>query len=121
MANFTVKGKEYDLKIDYSGVKYLNGLYEGGSFEMIGKAMMGDFDTFPYVIHAALKHTGENFSFVDVEQAIAEAIDTERLDLDSVLKVSNEVITQSFFYKATVAKLLKDNKDAKKALDALLK
>lgn len=121
MANFIINGKEHELKINYAGVKYLNKIYEGGSYEIIGKAIMGDLDTFPHIVYAALKHTGEAFTLQSIEDAITEAIEAERMDLDSIVKVSNEVVTQSFFYKATVAKLLKDNKAAQKALDQMLK
>ena len=121
MANFEIGGKEYELKLDFKGVKYLNSICEGGSYELIGKAMMGDLDTFPYILHAALKHTGENFSLNAVEDAISAAMEAEKLDLDGVLKISNEVVTQSFFYKKTTDKLMKDNPEAKKAMALLLK
>lgn len=121
MARFEIKGKEHELKIDYKAVKYLNGLHSGGTFELIGKALMGDFDTFPHIVHAALFHTGEGHTLTDVEQAIEEAIAAERLDLDSILRISNEVITDNFFYRATATKLLAEDKQARKMLDKLLK
>lgn len=121
MANFTINGKEHELKLTYKGVKKLNGLYDGGAFAVLGKAMMGDLDTFPHIIQAALIHTDENYTLEAVEQAIDEAMDNESLDLDAIIRLSNEVVTQSFFYKATVNKLLADNKPAKKALEQLLK
>jgi len=121
MATFLINGKEYELKLDWKAVKYLNGLYEGGSFELIGKAMMGDLETFPRIVHAALFHTGENFALETVEQAIGEAIAEERLDMTGVLRMSNEIVNDSFFYKATVAKLLAKDKKAKTAIDELLK
>lgn len=121
MANFTINGKEHELKLTYKGVKKLNGLYEGGTFELLGKAMMGDVDTFPHIVQAALLHTGEGYTLEAVEQAIDEAMESESLDLDGVLRLSNEVITTSFFYAKTVNKLLAENKQAKKALDQLLK
>ncbi len=121
MATFIIDEKEYDLKIDFKAVKYLNGLYKGGSYELIGKAMMGDVETFPNIIYAALRHTGKNFSLKKVEDAIDVAIESEQLDFDGILRLSNEVITQSFFYKATVAKLMKDNPEGQKALENLTK
>ncbi|MHC8516771.1 tail assembly chaperone [Sporosarcina sp. ITBMC105] len=121
MATFEINGKEYELKIDLKAAQYLNSIYDGGSFDVIGKAMMGDLDLFPHIIHAGLRHTKENFSFAQVEEAIVDATANEKLDLDGILKLSNEVITQSFFYKKTVEKLLKDNKQARKAIDQLLK
>lgn len=120
MATFTIGEKEYELKLTYASVKKLNGLYEGGSFELIGKAMMGDFDTFPHIIQAGLLHTGENFTLEAIETALGDAIEAEKLDMNGVLKMSNEVITQSFFYQATVNKLMAKDKDAKKAMEELL-
>lgn len=121
MATFTINGKEHEMKLTYAGVKKLNGVYEGGSFEIIGKAMMGDLDTFPHIVQAALLHTGENYSLTQIESAIDEAIESEKLDMTGILRVSNEVITQSFFYRATVEKLMAKDKAAKRALDDLLK
>lgn len=121
MATFIINGKEHDLQLTYAGVKRLNTVHEGGSFELIGKAMMGDLETFPHIIQAALLHTGENYSIDSVEDAINDAISEERLDMNDILKLSNEVITQSFFYKTTVTKLMSKDKKAKATLDALLK
>lgn len=120
MATFTINEKEYELKLTYASVKKLNGIYEGGSFELIGKAMMGDFDTFPHIIQAGLLHTGENYTLETIELALSDAIEAEKMDMNDVLKMSNEVITQSFFYKATVNKLMAKDKNAKKALEELL-
>lgn len=120
MATFEIGGKEYDLKLNYAAVKRLNNLYEGGSFELIGKAMQGDFDTFPHIVHAALLHTGENFTLQTVEDAIGELIEAEKLSFDDVLRISNEVVTQSFFYKPTVDKMTKKNPEMKQALEQLL-
>ncbi|MBS4195328.1 tail assembly chaperone [Lederbergia citri] len=120
MATFEINGKEYELKITYAAVKRLNNVHEGGSFELIGKAIAGDFETFPHIVHAGLLHTGENFSFATIETAIEEAIENEKLSLDDVMRISNEVVTQSFFYKPTVDKLTKKNPEMKKALEELL-
>ncbi len=121
MATFKINEKEYDLKLNYTGVKRLNALYEGGSYELIGKAIMGDLDAFPYIIQAALIHTGENFTLDTVEDAISAAMDSEELDLQGILRLSNEVITDSFFYKTVVTKLLAKDKKAKAMIDELLK
>ena len=120
MATFKINGKEYELKITYAAVKRLNNVHEGGSFELIGKAMQGDFDTFPHIIHAALLHTDEKFTLKAVEDAIGELIENEKLSFDDIMRLSNEVITNSFFYKPTVDKLTKKNPEMKKALEELL-
>lgn len=120
MATFTINEKEFELKLTYASVKKLNGLYEGGSFELIGKAMMGDVDTFPHIVQAGLLHTGENYTLDAIETALGDAIEAEKMDMNDILKMSNEVITQSFFYKATVTKLMSKDKAAKKQLEELL-
>lgn len=121
MARFEVEGKEYELKLTYSSVKHLNGLFQGGSLELIGKAMTGDLDTFSLIVHAALFHTEKNFSIATVEKALEDAFNAEKIDMDYVLKTSNEVVTESFFYKKTVEKLLKSDPNAAKQLKALTK
>lgn len=121
MANFTINGKEHELKLTYKGVKHLNALYSGGALDVVGKAIAGDLDTFPHIIQAALLHTGENYSIDTIEKAIDDATESEQLDFLGIMRLSNEVVTQSFFFKATVAKLLADNKQAKKAMEQLLK
>jgi|SRR6185312_7286576 len=120
MATFEINGKEHELKLTYAGVKRLNGLHEGGSFELIGKALMGDLETFPHIVQAALLHTGEDYTLKAVEKAIDDAINAEKLDMQDILKLSNEVVTQSFFYRATVNKLMAKDATAKAALDELL-
>lgn len=120
MATFEINGKEYELKLTFKAVRHLNGLYEGGAYALIGKALMGDLDTFINIVHAGLLHTGENFKLKDVEGAIQQLFDEEKLDQDTITKISNEVVTESFFYKKTVDKLLRDNPQAKKALETLM-
>ncbi len=121
MARFEIGGKEYELKLNYASVKYLDALYEGGSLGLLGKALSGDLDTVVHVIHAGLFHTGENFTLKDVEKAVEEAFETEKFDLDYALKLVNEVVTESFFYRKTVAKLLAKAPEAKATMDELLK
>lgn len=120
MATFEINGKEYELKLTYAAVKRLNKVHEGGSFELIGKALQGDFDTFPHVVHAGLLHTGENFTLEDVEKTIEDAVENEKLSFDDIMRLSNEVVTQSFFYKPTVDKMAKKNPEMKQALEQLL-
>ncbi|MED3649950.1 tail assembly chaperone [Heyndrickxia sporothermodurans] len=121
MARFEINGKDYELKLTYASVKHLDGLFEGGSLGVVGKAMSGDLNAFPHIVHAALFHTGENIALKDVEAAIEKLFEAEQLDLDVVLKLSNEVITESFFYKKTVTKLMAKNPEAMKELKELVK
>lgn len=120
MAYFEIKGKEYELKLTYKSVKRLNKAFEGGSFELIGRAVQGDLDALPIILHAGLLHTDENFTKADVEQAIEQAIEQEKLSFDGIIKLTNEVVTDSFFYRPTVEKLTKNNPEMKKALEQLL-
>ena len=119
MATFTIGEKEYDLKLTYKSIKRLNNAFEGGSYELIGKAIQGDFDAFPTIVHAALLHTGENFGIKTIESEIEKLVDNEQIAMEDVAKISDAVVTQSFFYKATVDKLMANNPEMKKALDQL--
>lgn len=121
MANFTINGKEHELKINFESVRYLNKVVEGGSMALVGQALQGDTEMLPHIILAALKHTGEEYLLSDVEQALENAVAEERLDFLGVMRLSNEVICESHFYKSTIDKMMEDNKDAKKQLDKLLK
>ena len=116
MAVFNIDGKEFELKLTYKAVKHLNGLFDGGAYEIVGKALSADLDAFPKVIHAALIHTGENFSIKEVEDAIESAIDDEVLAFEDISKILDEVVTQSFFFKATVTKMMERNPEMAKAL-----
>lgn len=120
MANFEIGGKQYELKLTYKGAKHLTA-ERGNPLEVVGKAMQGDLDLFPHIVHACLIGQGEQYTFADVEQAVEDALENERLDLLGIMRVSNEVVTESFFYKALVEKMMAGNKDAKKELDKLLK
>jgi len=120
MATFEIGGKEYELKLTFESVKRLNKAFDGGSLEVIGLALAGDFDAFPTIVHAALLHTGENFTKKDVNNAIEDAFNNEAITLDDIQKITNEVITESFFYKPTVQKLVKKNPEIQSALDQLL-
>jgi len=119
MTLFEIDGKEYELKLTYKSIKYLNGLFEGGSYELIGRAIQGDFDAFPKIVHAALFHTDENFSLATVESEIEKLIDEEKITLEDVTAICDEVVTQSFFYRKTVDKLMENNPEMKKALKQL--
>lgn len=121
MAHFELNGKEYDLKLTYESVKHLNKTVEGGSLGLVGKAMMGDIDVFANIVHAGLFHHGQNFSFKEVEAAIEESILNEKLDSHDVFTLSNEVVTDSFFYRNQAKKLLADNPQAVEALEKLKK
>lgn len=116
-----MNGKEHEVKLTWESVKYLNKVVEGGSLAVVGQALQGDLDLLPHVIHAGLKHTGENYKFADVEKAIELAVTEERLDFLEILRISNEVVSESFFYAPMVTKMLAKTKGAKEQIDSLLK
>lgn len=119
MTTFEIEGKEYELKLTFESVKKLSKVFDGGSYEVVGLALAGDLDAFPAIVHAGLIHTGKNFTRKQVDKAIEEAFESEKLTLDDIAKVGKEVVADNFFYKPTVQKLLKKNPDAKKAMKAI--
>lgn len=121
MATFKINGKEHELKLTYKAVKRLNAQFEGGPLEVLGKAVAGDFNAFPHIVHAGLLHTGEEYTLDAVEEAIERAVENEELDLREIMRISNDVVTDSFFYKATAEKFLAKDKKAKQMLDDLRK
>ena len=119
MATFEIEGKEYELKLTYASVKHLNGLFEGGAYEIIGKALASDLDAFPKIIHAALFHTGENLALSTVEQAIEQSFENESLAFDDITTLLDKVVTQSFFFEATVKKMVTKNPELAQALEQI--
>jgi len=120
MATFTIDEQEYELKLTFESVKRLNKAFDGGSLEIIGLAMAGDLDAFPSVLHAGLLHTGEKFTQKKINEAIEQAFEKEELSFDDIQKIMNEVVTNSFFYRPTVQKLIAKNPEIQTALDNLL-
>lgn len=121
MELFEIKGEEHELKLDLRSVKYLNGLYDGGAFMLIQKAISGDIDTFIDIVHAGLFHTKKGFKRKDIEEAIDKGIEEERIDLSYVNKVSYGVVAESFFYESTVNKIFQNDKKAKEQIEQLMK
>lgn len=118
MANFEINGKEYELKLTFDSINYLNS-GEGGALALVGSVFTGDLETYVKIVYAGLKHTGENFTYNAVQTAVEAQIEAEALDLDKIMKDGNEIVAGSFFYKKTVGKLLK-NEDTKQAMEQLL-
>lgn len=119
MENFTVQGKDYELKLTFASTKHLNKLHDGGALQLVAKVMMGDVETFVNVIYAALFHTGENFPLKTIDKEIETLFEKEQLDLSAIIKTGKALLEESFFYKKTVANLLKDEK-TKKQFEMLL-
>ncbi|MBC1286888.1 hypothetical protein HB818_14075 [Listeria booriae] len=118
MAQFEINGKEYDLKLTFDSIDYLNN-DEGGALGLVGQVFTGDLKTYVKIVYAGLKHTGENFTYDDIRKEVEAQIEAEKLDLDKIMKDGNEIVANSFFYKKTVNKLLK-NEEAKAAMEQLL-
>lgn len=117
---FEIQGKEYELKLNLQSIKYLNSAFANGAYDLIGKCLMGDFETFELVVKAGLFHTKKGFTPEDIEEAIGEYIEAEKLDMDKMVKIMNAVVVNSFFYKKTVNKILKVDPQAKEMMDRLL-
>src|SRR5690625_7790767 len=113
MVTFEIDGKEYELKLTYKAIKYLNDKFEGGSYELIGLAIQGDIDAFPLIVHAALFHTNENFSLKKIEETIEKLIDNEKISLEDSTSTCDEVGTHRFFYRSTVDKRSTQNQQMK--------
>ena len=120
MANFEINGNEYELKLTWESVKYLNKKIEGGSMGLVGQALMGDLDIFADIVHAGLFHTGEKFTLVKVEKQIEALFAEGKLDAIGIMRLSNEVISESFFYKPLITKLLADSPEAQQQMTKLL-
>lgn len=119
MATIEINEKEYELKLTYESIKYLNKQFEGGSYELIGLAIQGDIEAFPKIVHAGLFHADEKFTLKKVEGRIEELINTGEMSLEDISTISDEVVTQSFFYKATVEKLMRNSPEMRQALEQL--
>lgn len=120
MTTFEIDGKEYELKLTYASVARLNKAFEGGSYELIGKAIAGDFEAFPIILHAALLHTDENFSLAKIKGAIEDAFNNESISFEDMQKIANEVVSESFFYRPTIDKMMKQNPEMRKAYEQLM-
>lgn len=118
-ATFKIGDKEYELKLTFDSINYLNSVAEGGALSLVGKVFTGDLDTYVDIVCAGLMHTGENFSRSKLKEQIESQIENEELDLDKIMRDGNVVVSNSFFYKKTVNKLLKDE-TAKQAMEQLL-
>jgi len=116
---FQIKGKEHELKLTFSAIKTLNGSSDGGVYQLIGKALMGDIELYGQVVHAGLLHTGEGYSMIDVEEAIDAAFERGDVNMDVVNDTIQRGVLENPFYKSTVEKLLANSPEAKSALETI--
>lgn len=121
MVTFEIDGKEYELKLTYESIKYLNKFSENNNpMDIVGLAMQGDIEIFPKIVHAALFHTNEKFTLKKIQEDINKKIENEELDYLDIMKIGYEVVANSFFYKRIVEKSLKANPGMKEELEKLL-
>ena len=120
MARFAIGKEDYELKLTFESVKHLNAQFSGGALELVGRAVSGDLDTYVKIVHAGLFHTGKNIGIQTVEEELMKQFEAEKLDLQTVLSQSHEIVTNSFFYRPTLEKLLAKDPNAKAQLDLLL-
>lgn len=121
MKTFEINNEEHELKLDLKSVQYLNGLHEGGAFVLIQKAIQGDIDTFIEIVYAGLFHVNGGIKKKDILKAVEEGIANEKTDLDYINSTSYGVVAESFFYKRTVDKMFKNDPDAKKQIEEMMK
>lgn len=116
MTYFEIDGEELELKITWAGAKRLNDYFgggEAGSMTVIEKALQGDMDTVPKIIQAATLHTGKKFTLNQIDQAVAQKVDSGEMDLYDLMNLTKEVVVDSFFYKRAVEKMMKVAGDPK--------
>ncbi|MFS0562624.1 tail assembly chaperone [Terribacillus sp. 179-K 1B1 HS] len=121
MQRFNIKGEEHEIKLNLDAIKYLSGLNEGAAMALIGKALVGDIETYENIIYAGLFHTGKGFTKKDVQAEIEKAIEEERLDLDEINRTCYAVVADNFFYKKTVERMFKDDPKAKAQIEKLMR
>lgn len=118
---FEINDREYEVKLTLQSIKYLNGLSNGGAYELVGKVLAGDINTFENIIYAGLFHTGENIKKKDVQNAIEEKIENQEINLKYMHKTGHHLVAEHFFFEETVSDMMKQNPEVKKQLEGLLK
>lgn len=116
---FEIKGKEHELQLTWPAVKRLHNMVEGGAFGLVGKSVMGDNETYSYVVFAGLLHTGEDYSLADVDEAIDEAFQKGKLGMSSVINTLHSFILENSYYKTVVDNMLEADPNAKAAVAKL--
>jgi|SRR5690625_980792 len=120
MAKFEIDGTEYELRLDYDAIVTLNKSFKGGSMELIGQVLASNIEVYPIIIHAGLLHTGEKITKKQVEKELSKLINEQKITLEDLRKLGGELVTENFFYKPTLDKLLAIDPEAKKAYGQLM-
>ena len=120
MAVFEIEGKEYDVKLNLEAINKINKKHNS-ALEFVGEVMQGNIDVFIDVLHFGLLHTGEGFTRKQVEKEFNEKFENEEIDLDYILVTGNEVVTDNFFFRKTVNKMMKSDPSMKEQMDLIYK
>lgn len=118
MARFEIQGKEYELKLDFKALTEVDKLYNS-PLEFVGKVLGGSLDAFVDVVYFGLMHSDKGFARKTVLKEIEQAINDKKMNFTDVLKIGKEVVTESFFFKETVQKMMKNNPQAMEQLSML--
>lgn len=120
MPKFEVNKQEYDVRLDFKAIKVLNKEY-ATPLEFVGEVVSGSVDAFVNCLYAGLQHTGKGFGKKLIESEVEKQIEGEQLDLSDIIRIGNEALDESFFYKKTVNNLMKKDPQMKELLKELAK
>lgn len=120
MATFEINGKEYQIKLNIEAINKINEKHDS-ALSFVGEVMQGNLDVFIDVIHFGLLHTGEGFTRKTIQEEFDKKFESEEIDLDYILVTGNEVVTDNFFFRKTVNKMMKSDPEIKKQMDQIYK
>lgn len=121
MQRFEIKGEEHEVRLDFKAIQHLNSLYQGNGYGLIQRALSGDIDTYIEIINAGLFHTGKGFKKSDVAKEVEAAVMEERLDMFDINKTCYAVVSENFFYKKILEKVILKDPSARKQIESLMK
>jgi len=120
MAEFEVNGKSYEVKLNLEAINKINKKHNS-ALEFVGEVMQGNLDVFIDVIHLGLLHTKEGFTRKTIQEEFDKKFEKEEIDLDYILVTGNEVVTDNFFFRKTVNKMMKSDPKLKEQMDTIYK
>lgn len=120
MAVFEIDGQEYDVKLNIEAINKINKKHDS-ALSFVGEVMQGNLDVFIDVIHFGLLHTGKGFTRKQVQEEFEKKFANEEIDLDYILVTGNEVVTDNFFFRKTVNKMMASDPEMKKQADLIYK
>lgn len=117
LLNVTIGDTELELKLTFRGIKYLETKFNS-VMEVIAAAMQGGFDAYQEILYAST--LGHDIKKQDIIDFIDNSIEKEELDADKMYKQMNTLVTECFFYRPTVNKFLKQNKEMKEVYQMMM-